>query len=188
MKTYRPVVLIATLMMLALGVRDANAQLRLGAQGGYNLDAFTNDGAEEGTYFVGAQARFDLAGLPITINPSADYYFNDLDDTSVLQFNADVLVPFGPSNAVFNPYAGLGLAVTNVSFDPDTPLVGNLLTEEETNLGLNVVGGATLGNGPVQPFAQARITLGNHLAFLNEDGEGGPGYALMGGLLFRIGQ
>lgn len=90
------------------------------------------------------------------------------------------------SNAVFTPYAGLGLGVTHVSFDPDAPL--NLLEDEETDYGLNVIGGAAFGAGPVRPFAQARITLGDHMAFLNEDDEGGAGYALMGGLLFRLGQ
>lgn len=178
---------LITALVLFVGVPCAHAQFSLGVQGGYNLDAFTEQGAEEGTYFLGGQARLGLVGLPIILNPNADYFFNDLDDTNVLQFNADVLVPLGPKNAVFTPYAGLGLGVTRVSFDPDTPILGNLLESSETDFGVNLIGGATFGLGPVRPFAQACVTFGDHMAFLNEDGEGGPGYALMGGLLFHIG-
>jgi len=177
-----------TALVLFAGVQHAHAQFSIGVQGGYNLDAFTDEGVEEGTYFVGGQARLGLAGVPIIINPNADYYFNQIDDATVLQFNADVLVPFGPANAVFTPYAGLGLGVTQVSFDPDTPILGNLLESSETDYGVNLIGGATFGSGPIRPFGQARVTFGDHLAFLNEDGEGGAGYALMGGLLFHIGR
>lgn len=180
--------LLTLLFFLVLGAGETSAQTSLGVQGGYNLDAFTNDGAEEGTYHLGAQARFGLTGIPVIINPSIDYFFNHIDNANVWQFNADVIAPLGVNNAVFTPYAGLGLGVTRVSFQPDTPLLGNLLEHEETDLGLNVIGGATFGTGPVRPFAQARITFGNHMAFVNEDGQPGPGYALMGGVLFRLGQ
>lgn len=187
LNTSIPLAALALLLLLT-GAREAQAQFSIGARGSYNMDAFTENGAEEGAYSLGAEARLGLAGLPVVINPGFDYYFNQIENANVTQFDANVLVPFGTDNAVFNPYAGLGLGVTRVAFDSDTPVLGNLVEETEMDYGLNVIGGATFGAGAIQPFAQARITFGEHLAFLNEDGEGGPGYALMAGLLFRLGQ
>jgi opacity protein-like surface antigen len=173
-------------LALAAGSAQAQAQVSLGVQGGYNLDAFTDQGAEEGTYHLGAQVRFGLAQTRLVLNPSVDYFFNHIEDANTFQVNGDVIAPLGINNTVFTPYVGLGLAVTRVSFNSDAPIVGDLLESDETDLGLNVLGGATFGTGPVQPFAQARITFGNHLAFVNDDGQAGPGYALMGGVLFRL--
>lgn len=166
----------------------SSAQFRLGAQGGYNLDAFNDNGVEEGVLFLGGQAQFGLGSIPLILSPSVDYFFNGIDDVTVFQFNADALLTFGVDNTVFTPYAGAGLAVTRVSLDADVPLLGDLISGEETNYGLNLIGGAMFGEGPVQPFIQARITLGDHLAYINDDGEKGPGYALMAGLLFTVGK
>lgn len=166
----------------------AAGQIRLGPRVGYNLDAFTDSGAEEGAFTLGGEVRFPLRGIPIILNPGADYYFNGLDDTNVWQFDANVLYPISHENMVFTPYVGAGLAMTRVSFDPDTGLLGRLIGEDnETDFGLNLLGGATFGFGTLRPFAQAQITLGDHLAFMNRNGDGGPGYALIGGVLVTIG-
>ena len=168
--------------------QDAQAQFSIGAYTGYNLDAPSEDGFEEGALVVGGQARFQLPGVPLILNPAAEYVATGIENASVWQFDANVLYPFGVSNAVFTPYAGLGLGVTRVSFDEDASVLALNRLGDETDYGLNIIGGATFGMGPIQPFAQARITLGEHTAFLNEDGEGGPGYALTGGVLFKLGR
>lgn len=186
MNTYRIIAL--TFALLLLGTTDSNAQFSLGVQGGYNLDTFTDSGLADGSYYLGGQARFGLQGLPIILNPNANYYFSSLNDVNVFQMNADVLIPFGTHNAAFTPYAGAGLGITRVAYNADVPLFDDLLDTKQTNYGLNLMGGATFGSGPVHPFVQARVTLGDHVAFLNEDGSGGPGYMVTGGLLFHVGR
>lgn len=178
--------LFALLFVLTLGVQEASAQFGLGVRGGYNLDAFTESGLEEGAFALGGEARFGLGALPVILNPGAEYTFTGLDNVTVLQFDANVLYPFGLNNSTFTPYVGAGLGVTRVSTDTEVGLIQ--IEDSETDFGLNIIGGASFGFGAIQPFAQARITLGEHLAYLNEDGEGGAGYALQAGLLFNLGQ
>ena len=173
-------------MALTLGVQEASAQFGIGIRGGYNLDAFTDEGFEKGAFALGGEARFGLGALPIILNPGAEYTFTGLDDATVLQLDANVLYPFGFNNSTFTPYVGAGLGITRVSTDAN---LGPIQIEDsETDFGVNIIGGASFGFGTIQPFAQARITLGEHLAYLNEDGEGGAGYALQAGLLFNLGQ
>lgn len=178
--------LFALLFVLTLGVQEASAQFSLGVRGGYNLDAFNDNGLEEGAYTLGGEARFRLGSLPLIINPGAEYTFTSLDGVSAMQFDANVLYPFGIDNSVFTPYVGAGLGVTRVSTDTDLGLFQ--IEDSQTDLGLNIIGGAAFGFGAIRPFAQARITLGEHLAYINEDGEGGAGYALQAGILFNLGQ
>lgn len=178
--------LFALLFVLTLGVQEASAQFSLGVRGGYNLDAFTEDGLEEGAFALGGEARFGLGTLPVILNPGAEYTFTGVDDMTVLQFDANVLYPFGFDNSTFTPYVGAGLGVTRVSSNADLGLIE--IEDSETDYGLNIIGGASFGFGSIQPFAQARITLGEHLAYLNEDGEGGTGYAVQAGLLFNLGR
>ena len=182
-----PVLVFTFLGLLAVDHDNCWAQISVGGHGGYNLDAFSENGPDEGAIFLGGQGRFHLSGMPVVLNPGFDYYLEGINDVAVFQFNGDVLFPFGVDNRVFTPYAGVGIAVTRVSFKPDEVILGNLLESEETDVGLNVVGGAEFGSGSARPFVQARITLGKHLAFVNEDGDSGPGYALLAGILFRIG-
>lgn len=180
------------LLLLTIGLvraMPADGQISLGARAGYNLDAFSDSGAKEGAFTIGGEARLGLQGLPIVLNPGVDFYLNGVDNTGVMQFDANVLYPISHNNVNFTPYVGAGLAVTRVTFDPNTGLIGNLFGDQtsETDIGANVLGGATFGLGAIRPFVQARITMGDHLAFMNRNGDGGPGYSLMGGLLFTIG-
>lgn len=189
MKTMKyGIALFALALCLALGTQQAHAQFSLGAHAGYNLDVISEDGAEEGAAFVGGEARFGLGQYPVVINPSASYFLTGLENTSTLEFDLNALYEFGYNNTSFTPYAGVGLGVTRVAFDSDIPLVGNNFEDSETDYGLNLIGGARFGFGQIQPFVQARITFGEHLSFVNDDGQGGSGYALMGGVLFRLGQ
>ncbi|MEZ4699318.1 MAG: hypothetical protein R2834_03225 [Rhodothermales bacterium] len=189
MKTLPYMAVIAC--VLAFTPQDARAQFSLGFQGGYNVDTFSDEGVGTGAYYLGGQAQFGLSNNRIVLTPSVNYYFTGINDVNALQMNADVLFPFSAGargNAVFTPYAGLGLGITRVMLNVDTPLLGNVIEADRTDYGLNLIGGASFGAGPISPFVQARVTFGDHLAFANDDGEGGPGYMFSAGLLFRVGQ
>lgn len=189
MKALPYIALVA--LFLTVIPRESSAQFSLGFHGGYNVDAFSDEGIGDGAYFLGGQARFGLQGLPLIVSPSIDYYFTGLDNVTVLLFNADVLFPFNVTTrrpAVVTPYLGLGLGVSRIMLDVDAPLIGDIIESDRTDYGLNVIGGVTFATGPVSPFVQARASLGEHLAFMNNNGEGGPGYMVSAGLLFRVGQ
>ena len=108
-----------------------------------------------------AQAqRVDLA-------PTLGFGFNVFNqvgeenrDFSQLSFNA--LYEFGMANVAFSPYVGGGIGISN--------------TSNNTDVGLNLIGGATFGFGNLKPFAQAQITFGDIDLF-----------TIGGGLLFSIG-
>ena len=178
--------LFALLFVLSLPVQAAQAQVEFGLQGGYSFDAFHQDGVEEGAYMLGAQARFGLEGLPIIINPSFDYYFNDIEVVNTFQFNINGLIQMGHRRSEFRPYFGLGLGVTRVAVDGGSLFATPRFAANDTDYGMNLVGGATLGRGPMRLFLQVRHTLGHHLTFVDEAREKSGGLALMGGLLFRV--
>ena len=189
MRTFRTSIAgLALFVLAAFAANDARAQISMGVHGGYNLDAFTDEGAESGAFLAGGEVRFGVSEFPIVIRSGVTFFFDGIDDATAFQANADVLYEVGVDNAVFTPYFGVGLAVTHASLSADFPIVGEVFSAEETDVGASVIGGAAFGMGAVRPFAQARITLGNHLVFVNDDGDGGPGYELAAGLLFRLGQ
>ncbi len=175
------------LLALAFAGTSALAQVQIGIQGGYSPDTFNHDGPERGAYLIGGQVRFGLEGLPLIINPSFDYYFNDVENLQTWQFDVDALIPFGhPRRSSFIPYFGAGLGVTRVTVDH--PVIGRFIAREQTSYGLNLLGGAVIGQGPIRMFAQARYTMGKHAAFVDADRKSGPGVAFTGGLLFRVGR
>ncbi|MDZ4698466.1 MAG: hypothetical protein SH809_02065 [Rhodothermales bacterium] len=188
MKALPYIALIA--FVVAFTPHESSAQFNLGVQGGYNADVFSEDGIGAGAYYLGGQARFGLGDAPLIISPSVHYYFTGIDDVNVMQLNADVLFPFTSAGrtAIVTPYLGVGLGISRVMLDVDAPLIGDVIESDRTDYGLNVLGGVSFGAGPVSPFVQARALFGDHLAFVNDDGEGGPGYMFSVGLLFRVGQ
>lgn len=166
---------------------SAEAQVQIGIQGGYSPDTFNHDGPQNGAYLIGGQVRFRLEGLPLIINPSFDYFFNDVKEVQTWQFDANALIPFGhPRRSGLIPYFGAGLGVTRVV--RTSPFTGRFFLREKSGYGLNLIGGAVLGQGPVRMFAQARYTLGEHAAFVGSDHRNGAGVTFTGGLLFRVGR
>ncbi len=175
------------LLVLAFVGAPAHAQVHIGIQGGYSPDTFHSDGPERGAYLLGGQVRLGLEGLPLIINPSFDYFFNDVKNLQTWQFDANALIPFGhPRRSRILPYFGAGLGVTRVTVD--APVVGRFIVRARTSYGLNLIGGAVIGQGPVRMFGQARYTMGEHAAFVDTDRKNGPGVAFTGGLLFRVGR
>lgn len=142
MKRYLPVFLL--LATLAVPVDEANAQFQLGIRGGYDLDV---DEA-----LIGAEARFGLnnPSFPLIIAPAFDYFFTDDvggRERSFYALDLNLLYPFGINNQTFTPYAGAGLGIG----------LGDLV---DTDLGVNLLGGATFGFGNIRPYVQARLKFG----------------------------
>ena len=145
MKTFVP---IFALVVMLLSAGDAHAQFQLGVRGGYDLE--TEDP------LLGVEARFGLnnPSFPLIIAPAFDYYFLDSDRVNFYALDLNLLYPFGINNRSFTPYAGAGLGVGFTSVD-----VGRD-TESDTDLGVNLVGGAVFGFSRLRPFIQARLKLG----------------------------
>lgn len=148
MKKYTTTLL--ALFFFALGVQTAAAQvgIRIGPRVGYEIDD-----VEE--LFIGADARLDIATLPVIVNPAFDYYLTDGYDLFQLSVNA--LYTFGINNTAFTPYAGAGVGITRVSADTGFDFVD----DSNTEVGLNIIGGAEFGFGNLRPFVQAQLTIGD---------------------------
>ena len=110
--------------------------------------------------FLGADARIGIPTLPVVINPTFDYYFVDVVD--FYQFSVNALYDI-TSGALPNmsPYVGAGLGIANTSVDEvDTPL-GSFGGGSSTDIGINLIGGASVQAGGFKPFAQVQVTLGD---------------------------
>ncbi len=147
---------------------QAQAQIQVGPRIGYELSDFE-------ALFVGADVRISTPALPVQINPTLDYYF--LEDTeifgteisqSLLQLTVNALYQFGINNEVFTPYAGGGLSYLRISAE------ANGESSSDSDVGLNLVGGAEFGVGQLKAFAQAEFVVG---------GDANP-LKITGGVLF----
>lgn len=155
-------------LFVGFGLQQARAQtkIELGPRIGFDLAGDVEE------FFVGADSRFTFPSFPVILNGTFDYYF--VDNFDFWQFSANALYEFGVDNQAFTPYAGAGLSVTRISVDIQGELFG--FDASSTDVGFNIIGGASFGAGNLKPFAQAQITIGDVDLF-----------ALAGGLLFTIG-
>ncbi len=147
---------------------QAQAQIQVGPRVGYELNDYE-------ALSVGADVRISTLALPVQINPTFDYYFlDDSDfggvDVSLIQFAANALYQFGFNNQVFTPYAGPGLSYSRFSAEAGG------FDGSESDIGLNLVGGAEFGVGNLNAFAQAEFVVG---------GDAQP-VKVVGGLLFSF--
>lgn len=150
-------------VLLATGASDATAQLALGPRLGIGV------GDVEDPY-LGVDVRFDAPMLPVQASVSGDYYLLDADNVSLYQITADGLFEFGITNQLFTPYAGGGLSLAFMSYDIEG-------LDNDTELGLHVVGGAVFELTSFRPFVQAEFTVGG----------GRDLYGVTGGVLFSLG-
>jgi len=176
MKRYVP--FLALLLALSVSV-EAQAQFDLGAHVGYNLGDEPFD-----ALFIGVDGRFALGALqfPVVLAPSIQYFF--LDDfegfgqsvsQSLIEIDLNALYEIGIENQAFTPYVGAGLGIGRYSVDVETGIIGSV-DLSSTDIGLNILGGAVFGFGPLRPYAQARFMLG-----------GAELITLQGGILYRLG-
>lgn len=166
----------ALLLLLALSAapNDARAQavIEVGPRVGYEIDDFE-------ALTIGADVRVSTVTLPFQVNGTFDYYFADElagTDLNVFQITGNALYEFGINNQLFTPYAGPGLSITRVSFDSALPDDSDF-SASDTDLGLNLVGGAEFGVRNLKAFAQASFVVGGSFEPVN----------ITGGVLFGIG-
>ena len=97
---------------------------------------------------------------------------------SFFAFNFDLLYPF-PKRGV-EPYVGAGLVISRASVSASglDPLPGGAVQLSNTDVGLNLKGGAFFGSaGSVRPFTEGVLVVGGNSTLL-----------LKGGLTFTIGR
>jgi hypothetical protein len=155
-----------------LGPGTANAQTSV--QLGPRLGIPVGDLEDATSLYIGADVRIHSENLPVVPNASFDYYFTDVDELSIFTVDLNALYEFGVDNEAFTPYAGGGLAITRTSFDAASG--GFAISSDDTEVGLNLVGGARFPLGNIEPFAQLNATLGGDLQRLG----------VTGGLLFNL--
>lgn len=150
-------VLVLSVGLLVPEPADAQTTVKLGPRLGIPVGDVEDIG---GNLFLGVDARFQTDALPVVLNPSIDFYLMDevegtSVDQSVFTIDLNALYEFGVDNEVFTPYAGGGIGITRVSTDENLPF-----REDETDVGLNVVGGARFPLESVEPFVQLNALVG----------------------------
>lgn len=158
--------ILATALLIAVSLpTEANGQsgIMLGPRIGIDV----GDVEEP---FIGADVRIGLAGSPISLNPTFDYYLTD-DPLTFWSLSANALYRFGVNNQAFTPYSGAGLGAYRTSIDG----VGG-----STDLGVNLLFGAEFFFGSVRPFLEVQyspiFTEGSTTSLFN----------VKGGLLFSF--
>jgi len=152
-------VLVLSVGLLVPEAADAQTTVKLGPRLGIPVGDVEDIG---GNLFLGVDARVQTDALPVVLNPSIDFYLVDevegtSVDRSVFMIDLNALYEFGVDNEVFTPYAGGGIAITRFSVDDEGVFPGD---PDETDVGLNVVGGARFPLGGVEPFAQLNAVVG----------------------------
>lgn len=160
--------------MVALGVatEGAAAQLASGAQGGTHRAL---QGGVQGSW--GSDTEFG-GGVRVVIPlnrlvdhletaASFDFYFGGPDvgaDMSAWEVNFNVVYRFAAPTRSLTPYAGVGFNTTRMRVS--TRALGVDLRGDETESGVNVLGGVILESGRVRPFAEGRFLAGDQQPFV----------------------
>lgn len=129
----------------------------------------------ETDFGIGGRVVFGLRSLfprtPLDAHVSFDYFFPDEPagtDLTYWEINGNVGYRIPNVRGSWAPYVGGGLSIAHASVD-----IG-LGSASDTDVGLNLLGGSTFGTrSKVQPFAEARVTLG-----------GGEQFVITGGVRF----
>lgn len=169
-------VLFAAVVLLFIGLAPAPVQAQANIQVGPRLGVPIGDLSNGTSLFLGAEGRVTSPALPVIPNVSFDYYLTDVDNFSLIAVDLNVLYEFGVNNQAFVPYAGGGLGILRSSSEATNPLTGETQSVSNSDVGLNLVGGARFSAGSVDPFVQLNATLGGE----------GERIGLAGGLLFSF--
>lgn len=132
---------------------------------------------------LGARATFGLpTPTPLEIITTADYFFPSSVtgmDISYWEINANVVYLFQIPASIVAPYAGGGLNFAHASVSMDLSQLGvefPAVEGSQSDLGVNLLGGARFNLGSWTPFGELRLELG-----------GGEQFVFSGGVLFRLG-
>ncbi len=131
--------------------------------------------AEDAELGIGARGTFGLPStVPLEIHGSVDYFFppEELAGVNVTYWeaNANLVYMFQIPASPVAPYAGGGLNFAYGSRD----IPGE--DSSNTEIGLNLLGGAKFNLGPVTPFGEMRFEL-----------NGGEQFVISAGALFSVG-
>ncbi len=173
----RKLLTIGSLVILVLAPSAGNAQVNLGGQLSF---------ADDYDLGLGVRATFGLpTPAPLEIITTADYFFPDEVtgiDRSYWEINANLVYLFNIPSSIVAPYAGGGLNFAHASVSTDLSafgidLPGDLPAEKsQSDLGLNLLGGAKFNVGSITPFGELRIEL-----------NGGEQFVFTAGAMFRVG-
>ncbi|MBC7897307.1 MAG: outer membrane beta-barrel protein [Cytophagaceae bacterium] len=146
--TIRSLLLRASLAAgLTLAAAPAHAQLAVGGNIGWLFDT------EEDRFSIGADGRYTLANKRWILNPRITKYLLS-EGASAWQLDANLLYDI-PVEASFKvkPYAGLGLAFVNSSFETTAG------DESDSKVGVNWIAGAALRTtGKLTPWLHFTYT------------------------------
>lgn len=159
--------------LLAPQQATAQTEIEVGPRIGIDVGDASDIG---GDFFIGAEGRITPENFPVAINPSLDYYFVDVDGYSLFAFDINALYEFGIDNEAFTPYAGGGLGFIRSSYETDLGFGAGTVSGSNTEIGLNLIGGAEFEMEGFKPFVQAKINVGGDFTLFN----------LMGGVLFSL--
>lgn len=170
----RKLLTTTSLVIMLLAPTALAAQVNLGGQLSF---------ADDFDLGIGARATFGLpTSAPLEIITTVDYFFPDGVtgvDINYWEINANLVYLFEIPSSTVAPYAGGGLNYAHASFSTDPSEFGVELPAVEgsqSDLGLNLLGGAKFNLGSITPFGELRIEL-----------NGGEQVVLSGGALFRLG-
>ncbi len=169
---------IGSLVFVVLAPSAVNAQVNLGGQLSF---------ADDYDIGLGVRATFGLpTAAPLEIITTADYYFPDGVtgiDISYWEINANLVYLFNIPSSIVAPYAGGGLNYAHASVSADLSQFGvdfpgelPAIEGSQSDLGLNLLGGARFNLGSITPFGELRIEL-----------NGGEQFVFSAGALFRLG-
>jgi hypothetical protein len=156
----RTSVMMALLLAFALPLAS-QAQWRLGTHAGYDVDVKE--------ILIGVNAQFTIpgaaiSGVPLQFNPGFDFYPGVGDGVSYWSADMDAHYPIQARG--FNPFVGGGLYMSRASVD-----AGTLGSFSDTNMGVNLMGGAEFGNHDVvRPYAEGKLRVGSGSTFIIKGG------------------
>ena len=140
--------LVALLATAAIGslATPAAAEVDFGGRAGFYDDADAG--------FVGLELLMDVYPRWF-FNPNVEYVF--VDDGALWTLNGDVHYDFDVP-IPYAVWAGAGPAVIFRDIDPPAGCF-NCDGEDETDFGLNLIGGIGLQRGAVRPYLQGKVLL-----------------------------
>jgi hypothetical protein len=109
---------------------------------------------EDSDLGIGVRGIYDLETLMYGMEAigSFDYFFwseEGVDDLSYWEINLNAIYKIELEGSSVMPYTGAGLNYAHAS-------VGEA---SESEVGINLLGGATFGTGSIKPFVEAKIEL-----------------------------
>ncbi|MDX2261349.1 MAG: hypothetical protein SFU84_06585 [Gemmatimonadales bacterium] len=141
---------VLALGLAAVAPSSAQAQVGFVVQGSYGFDVEALG--------VGGGVNLGLGSLTekqgIRLEATFDYFLAD-DPLTYWEINGNLLKDI-PSIA--NLYVGAGINYAKSSID--SGICGTLVDCDNSEIGLNILGGYKLGSGKAAPFVQARFALG----------------------------